>query len=72
MDSKLQHRRDERDECTPSARRGDSSDPHLEISRWLDVDDAIDEPGDWRVVVRLDDGTEVVGEEIAITIGEPL
>jgi hypothetical protein len=33
---------------------------------------AIDEGGDWRVGVCLDDGTEVVGEEIAITIGKSL
>ena len=47
-----------------------TSDPALELARWLEVEDAVDEPGDWRVVVRIDDGTEVVGEEIAVEIGE--
>ena len=28
-------------------------DPAIEMSRWLEVPDAIDEPGDWRCVVRL-------------------
>ena len=44
-------------------------DPAIEMSRWLEVPDAIDEPGDWRCVVRLADGTEVIGEEDAIEIG---
>jgi hypothetical protein len=67
MDSKLQHRHDEHDEWH-TVRTDDalSSDPALELARWLDVPDAVDEPGDWRVVVRLDDGTEVIGEEVAV------
>jgi hypothetical protein len=47
-----------------------SSDPALELGRWFDVEDAVDEPGEWRCVVRLSDGTEVVGEEITVEIGE--
>jgi hypothetical protein len=42
----------------------------VELARWREVPDAIDEPGYWRVVVRLDDGSEVIGEEIGVEIGE--
>ena len=67
MDSKLQHRTSEQDEWhTVRSDAARTSDPALELARWLDVPDAIDEPGDWRCVVRLDDGTEVIGEEIAV------
>jgi hypothetical protein len=73
MDSKLQHRHSEHEDWH-TVRSDDerTSDPALELARWLEVEDAVDEPGDWRVVIRLNDGTEVIGEEIAITIGEPL
>jgi hypothetical protein len=71
MDSKLQHRHNGNDDWhtvrTDDAR---TDDPALELARWLEVPDAIDEPGEWRCVIRLADGTEVVGEEITVDTGE--
>jgi hypothetical protein len=69
--SNLQHRQDAHAEWhTVHSDEAHSSDPALELARWLDVEEAVDEPGEWRCMVRLPDCTEVVGEEITIEIGE--
>ena len=54
---------------TAQAGYAHSADPALELARWLEVPGAVDEPAEWRCVIRLVDGMEVVGEEF-VEIGE--
>lgn len=69
--SNLQHRRDANDEWhTVHSDLARSSSPELELARWLDMPDAVDEPGEWRCVIRFSDGTEVIGEELTVEIGD--